>query len=408
MALRQPENLKENISSRLLVKSAIVEPAKVLPKRAALGEVGNRLPITNKNVPVKKPSTMGPPQALVKKTTYISVTKKEVKKPSEKSTTTLKPILKRQESILKNIPVDEKKTINKDLTKSYSTKQLNIVDPDENSKNEPQMVAEYLGDIFTYLRDMEVKYPIREQFLEGHETTSRMRSILVNWLVEVHMNFKLYLETLHLCIAIVDRYLQDNKNVGRSTLQLVGTSAMLIASKYEEMYIPDLTDFVYICDNSFSEKQILQMERDILKKLDFSLGRPLSVHFLRRYNKIAQVRSDHHTLGKYILELALLDYELGHVKPSMLAAAACCLSMGILNEVMDVSKLWTPTLVHYTHYEYNDFKHIIADLGCMIAKSESSRFQTIRKKYASSSYAKISLNTKLNGPLIRKLASSKK
>ncbi|KAG5880254.1 hypothetical protein JTB14_027320 [Gonioctena quinquepunctata] len=409
---------QENVNSRLAAKSAIVEPLKVLQKRAVLGDVGNKQPNLQSNLPIKKNGTisatqaprpsfqnMPPPQAVPKKTLTTTLIKKETKKVPEKITNVLvKPGLKRQESILKNITLDDNKA--KDYSKSYSSKQLAIIDPDQSSKNEPAMVTEYLPDIFTYLKALESKFPIHENFLEGHETTSRMRSILVNWLVEVHINFKLYLETLHLCVSIVDRYLQGNKHVGRNSLQLVGTSAMLVASKYEEMYLPDLKDFVYICDNSFSERQILQMEREILKKLDFSLGRPLSVHFLRRYNKIAQVRSDHHSLGKFMLELALMEYDMSHVKPSLQAAAACCLSMGILNEVMDLSKLWTPTLVHYTTYEYSDFKKVIVSLANILVKSETAKVQTVRKKYASPNYAKISLNSKLNGPLIRKLTTT--
>ncbi|XP_074042549.1 cyclin B isoform X1 [Leptinotarsa decemlineata] len=422
---------QENVTSRFAAKSALVEQAKIVPKRAALGELGNKLPAFQKTaVPLKKngtlaptqatrpanghtlaqakpKQTMPPPQAAAKKTTTAPLPFKETKKiPDKIVSVAAKPGVKRQESILKNI-MDEGKTSSRETLKSYSAKQLAIIDPDEGSKNEPAMVTEYLEDIFNYLRSMETKFPIREDFLEGHETTVRMRAILVNWLVEVHMNFKLYLETLHLCVAIVDRYLQKNKHVGRNSLQLVGTSAMLVASKYEEMYIPDLKDFVYICDNTFSERQILTMERDILKKLDFSLGRPLSVHFLRRYNKIAQARSDHHTLGKFMLELSLLEYEMSSVNPSLQAAAACCLSMGILNDVMELPKLWTPTLVHYTNYEYSEFKDVIVSLANILVKSESSKYQTIRKKYASSSYSKISLNPKLQGVLVKKLATVK-
>lgn len=140
-------------------------------------------------------------------------------------------------------------------------------------------------------------------------------------------------ETLHLSVAILDRYLQVVPNIGRETLQLVGTAAMLIAGKFEEIYVPDLSDFVYICDDSFASKQILAMEADILKKLQFSLARPLALHFLRRYNKVACVKPEQHTLGKYLLEIALLEYELCHIQPSLQAAAACCLAMSILDDV---------------------------------------------------------------------------
>ena len=44
-----------------------------------------------------------------------------------------------------------------------------------------------------------------------------------------------------------------------------GTSALFIASKYEEIYPPELTEFVYITDDSYTKGQILNMEKLVLK-----------------------------------------------------------------------------------------------------------------------------------------------
>ncbi|XP_018568307.1 G2/mitotic-specific cyclin-B-like [Anoplophora glabripennis] len=397
---------QENMHAKVATK-AVIPPRGTVPKRAALGDVklseANKLSNvnSNNNGVAKKGGVMGPPQALPKKT----VTRKEnALQEKSQNPNIIKPPIKRQESLLKNIHLERDKVT--ESSKSYSSKQISIIDPDENTKNDPQMVTEYITDIFNYLLELECKFPIKKHYLEGHQSSPKMRAILVNWLIEVHTNFKLFAETLFLCIAIIDRYLQENKNIGRATLQLVGTTAMIIASKYEETYWPDLDDYVYICDEIFSKRQIVQMERDILEKLDFNLGRPISLHFLRRYNKIAQVRSDHHALGKYLLELALLEYDMSHIRPSIQAAAACCLSIGILNEIMDLSKIWTPTLVHYTTYKYSDIKSTIVDLAHLIAKAETSKHQTCRNKYSTPAFAKISLSSKLHGPLIRKLTST--
>ena len=74
-------------------------------------------------------------------------------------------------------------------------------------------------------------------------------------------------------------------HVTKSELQLVGVSAMLLASKYEEMYSPEIGDFVYITDNAYSKGQIRNMEALIFQSLDFNLGKPLCLHFLRRNSK---------------------------------------------------------------------------------------------------------------------------
>ena len=64
---------------------------------------------------------------------------------------------------------------------------------------------------------------------------------------------------------------------------------MLVASKYEEMYAPEVGDFAYITDNAFTKSQILEMEQVLLRGLNFQLGRPLPLHFLRRATKVANV-----------------------------------------------------------------------------------------------------------------------
>ena len=65
-----------------------------------------------------------------------------------------------------------------------------------------------------------------------------MREILNDWLIEVHLKFGLLPETLFLTVNLIDRYL-STKSIYRNKLQLVGVTAMLIASKYEEIYVPE-------------------------------------------------------------------------------------------------------------------------------------------------------------------------
>jgi hypothetical protein len=97
-----------------------------------------------------------------------------------------------------------------------------------------------------------------------------MRAILVDWLVDVHAKFKLLTETLFLTVNIIDRYL-SLKQITRARLQLVGVASLLITTKYEEIYPPNLKDFVYITDNAYTKEEILEMESDILCVLDFNL-----------------------------------------------------------------------------------------------------------------------------------------
>ena len=69
-------------------------------------------------------------------------------------------------------------------------------------------------------------------------------------------------------------------SVQRSKLQLVGTAAMFIASKYEEIYPPDVGEFVYITDDTYNKRQVLRMEHLVLKVLGFDLSGPTANVFL--------------------------------------------------------------------------------------------------------------------------------
>ena len=126
-----------------------------------------------------------------------------------------------------------------------------------------------------------------------------MCAILVDWLVQVHSKLRLLQETLYMCVAIMDRYAQAQP-VSPKKLPLVGIMALLLASKYEEMFSPNIEDFVYITDNAYTSSQIREMETLILKELKFELGRPLPLHFLRRASKAGEVSASS-SLGDFIL-----------------------------------------------------------------------------------------------------------
>jgi len=103
------------------------------------------------------------------------------------------------------------------------------------------------------------------------DITESMRAILVDWLIDVHLKFKLLNETLFLTVNILDRYLSVVSNLARSKLQLVGVASMLISTKYEEIYPPTVKDYVYITDSAYTKEEILKMESHILSALDFNI-----------------------------------------------------------------------------------------------------------------------------------------
>ncbi|KAL4227464.1 G2/mitotic-specific cyclin-B2 [Mactra antiquata] len=283
---------------------------------------------------------------------------------------------------------------------SFSRVLLNVQNIDANDKENPQLVSEYVNDIYDYMRDLEVKYPIQSNYLENKEITGKMRAILIDWLCQVHHRFHLLQETLYLTVAIIDRFLQE-KPVPKNKLQLVGVTSMLIASKYEEMYAPEVADFVYITDNAYNKKEILDMEQNILRTLKFSFGRPLCLHFLRRDSKAGQVDAVKHTLAKYLMELTITEYDMVQYLPSLIAAAALCLSMKLLD-----NSRWTETLSHYSSYSESDLLQTMQKLASLVIKAENCKLTAVHTKYSSSKFMKISKLPALKLPLIKELASA--
>merc|ERR1712176_1532160 len=97
-------------------------------------------------------------------------------------------------------------------------------------------------------------------------------------LIEVHMKYRLRLETLHLAINIIDRYL-SRRAVLRKRLQLVGVVAMFMAAKFEEINPPEIHDWVYITDHAYAKEDVLIMECNVLTALGFQIMVPTAAHF---------------------------------------------------------------------------------------------------------------------------------
>ena len=167
---------------------------------------------------------------------------------------------------------------------------INVEDIDQDDVGNTQLVSEYVKDIYVYLRRLEAKFGLSPTFLSDKQVTSKMRSVLIDWLIQVHLKFHLLNETLFLCVQIIDAYLAAT-DVSKMQLQLVGVTAMFVASKYEEMYVPAIDDFVYMTDNTYTKQEIRHMEMSILRCMNFLFAKPLPLHFLRRCSKAGRVSS---------------------------------------------------------------------------------------------------------------------
>lgn len=130
----------------------------------------------------------------------------------------------------------------------------------------PQHVAEVAAQCTNHMKNTEndMKTLANCTTENQPELSDRMRAILVSWLIEVHIKFQLQTETLYITVNLIDRYCSQCQ-VPRRDYQLLGVTSMLIACKYEEIYVPKIEDFVDITDNTYTKQQILNQECQILK-----------------------------------------------------------------------------------------------------------------------------------------------
>lgn len=214
-----------------------------------------------------------------------------------------------------------------------------------------------------------------------------MRAILVDWIIEVHLKFKLLPETLFLTVSLIDRYLEKVK-IQRSNLQLVGVTAMLIASKYEEIYAPGITDFVYITDNAYSKEDIFLMEHSILCTLEFNILIPSSFRFLERFAKVAEATPKLLNLCRYLIELPLIEQRMLKYSPSTMAASAVYLSQKI---ILGLDACWTPALKHHTGYSEIDLRSCAKDMCILLGGIEKCTLQSVRKKFSLQRFMEVAL-----------------
>lgn len=243
---------------------------------------------------------------------------------------------------------------------------------------DPQYVVEYVPDIYQHLEHEEAFLAPCPSYMDRQvHVNAKMRAILVDWLVDVHKKYKLRPETLFLAISLIDRFLEQVVTE-RKYLQLVGVTALLVASKFEELYPPQIHDFVYVTDKAYTREEVITMEVRMLTALEFKICRPTAVHFLERYQCINGCTEAHRDLAQYLLELSLVEYKMIKYSPSHLAAAAIMLN----NKLVRRQPSWTPALVKHTKLTESQLRECAKEMCALLENAEQSHLQAVRKKFS--------------------------
>ncbi|XP_037390536.1 G1/S-specific cyclin-E1 [Pygocentrus nattereri] len=189
-------------------------------------------------------------------------------------------------------------------------------------------------DVWSNLLKKDKLYPHDTHVMERHPNLQpKMRAILLDWLMEVCEVYKLHRETFYLGQDYFDRFMATQESVCKSTLQLIGISALFIAAKMEEIYPPKVHQFAYVTDGACTGEEILSMEVIVMKELKWSLSPLTPVAWINIYMQMAYLKDSGEVLmPQYpeatfvqiaeLLDLCILDVKSLEFSYSLLAASA--------------------------------------------------------------------------------------
>ena len=254
-------------------------------------------------------------------------------------------------------------------------------------KNNPSYVVEYANDIFFNLKQDQ---HINQVELTNNKIDLNKRAMLINNIVLIHENFQLNDETLFLCINILDRFLLLKTTNLKNDLELLlaGISSLLIACKYNEIYSPEIKDFLYITKHILTKESVIQMEKRILTCLNFEV---LTVSPLLFMERLAFLSYDGNnkilSLGKYLIELTLLDLCFYKYTPLQKACGALYLARRINN----CKEPWDDLLQKQSGVELKCLKRCAKEICFVLNNVNNIPYKAIVDKYSKCSKMKVAL-----------------
>lgn len=257
-------------------------------------------------------------------------------------------------------------------------------DLDKEDSEDPLMVAEYVVEIFEYLRALEKTTMPNPRYMEFQKALKpHMRGILGDWIIGIHRSLRMVPETLFIAMNLVDRFLSV-RAISIEKVQLVGVVCLLIASKYEEICAPTISMMLRFSAKGSGVDEIKEAEKYVLKSLKYNLSYSSPITFLRRISKADGFDAESRTLAKYLVEIYCVDYELVQFPPSCIAAAA----MWLARLALDRGE-WTANLAHYAGYKEAEILPCVNVMLNYILKDP--QHSAIFEKYASRKFNKASV-----------------
>nr|XP_046241305.1 cyclin-O [Scatophagus argus] len=208
------------------------------------------------------------------------------------------------------------------------------------------------GDIgYRIQREKEAQFQPCRSLARQPQLTAEARCTLVSWLIPVHKHLRLSFECCCLAVNIMDRFLASTP-VAADCFQLLGVTALLLASKQVEVCSPRISHLLSFCCNAFTKEQLCNLECLILLRLNYRLTAPTLAFFLDYYincieaaqfvsentggdrferrNPDTKTSRTYCNLAQKVCELSLADYAFNKYPPSLTASCALRLASDLL------------------------------------------------------------------------------
>ena len=260
----------------------------------------------------------------------------------------------------------------------------------QNSQENISYVGEYLEEIYVNLLLEETQATTKPKF--GYMNTQPeineiMRAILIDWIIDVHLRFNLRQETLFMTIWLIDTYLSF-AFVHRDKLQLLGITCLLISCKSHEIYYPQNDKLIEMTDNAYSKEEMLTMENEILKKLNFFIVCPNPIDFYNILSKMFNFEKKQYYLGNYFIESALVNYQILKYSSSVIASSCTYLVMKYYR-INGYQKLYNKFIIN-EQFPEDVIKDAAKEIYVLVDNLSKSKFKSVKKKYSLTQFENVS------------------
>eukprot|EP01147_Barroeca_monosierra_P000806 gene806-7890_t len=235
------------------------------------------------------------------------------------------------------------------------------------------MSLHYVDAIYAKNLERESRYLLNTH--PPRKLNMSMRTVVVDWMIEIQTSFRLHEETLFLAVDILDRYFAANEQESRYEYQCCGATALWITSKFIEVLPPELADFEYVCAGLYSRDHFIAKELKMLTALQFLVMSATPLDFISIYAIVLQLSLEGMALAEYMITLPLQEARFYGLRPSLRGAAAAHIASKTCGGTG-----WTEEHSQIFRIEY---RHVFAAAERLkeLAEEQPSQYLNARKKF---------------------------